>query len=76
MHDLHAAIADLTAAERRSLIIAMAEIRDRWVGDSPRLAHFYAVLAATIAEEDDRQRRILAEMENDVSGPIACDLPG
>jgi len=76
MHDLQAAIADLTAAERRSLIVATAELRDRRVSDSPRLAHFYAVLAATIAEEDDRQRRIIAEMERDVSGPVSCDLPG
>lgn len=76
MHDLHAAIADLTTVERRSLIIVMAESRDRWVGYSSRLAQFFAVLAAMVAEVDDRQRRIIAEMERDVSGAISCDLPG
>jgi len=74
--DLCAAIAALDSAERRAMTVAMAEMRDRYVKVHPRRAHVYAVLAATFAEIDAQQRRMIAAMEDDVSGPISVELPG
>ena len=67
LNDLARAAADLTTVERAAIFTGATDARDRRSANGDhRVAAFFAVLAAFVAEVDDEQRRTLHDLERDL----------